>query len=324
LTGWTASSDPAFTGRAEGEGEGEETAPKANVFGLILVPLMLVLVAVGIFGFINYMTYDERTLAEIQVQLRSPIKQERWIAARMLIAREATSPEIVPVLEEILAAPPEDQAVVQSFWADMKDVLKKPEEKEVNLRWFAAKAMASIHTPETIDRLIELSRDADASVRFFAVAGLGNMRATDSEEWLRLLLEKGALARLIEALEEDDDEVVRMAAALSMGYVAGNATIVLREVEAMGESAIGGHRLEKIAPTVTARADEFDRAGAALRAAFGGDASQDVRFNAAQAMALLGDETGRTTLEGLLRSGDPKVRITARRALERLDALTGK
>lgn len=318
LTGWTASSDPAFSGEG-GEGPPDEDLGKTSLLGMILVPMILVLSAVGIFMAVGFLTYDRRSLDEIKVQLKSPVPQERWMAARLLVQREYANPELVPVLQEILDSPPEEQKI--ELFQEFRDLLKVDEERTVNLRWFAAKALASIRSPQVVSILKDLTRDEDTGVRFFAVSGLGNLNKSEPARWIQVALEQGVLTRLIDVLEEDEDEAVRMAATLSIGFIGGNAIILRNQIERAGDGLLDVDPLAKMKPAIEGAAGDLERGRLGLIAALEGDESDDVRANAAMALALLGDESGRALLMEKLASGDPQVRSSVRTALAQLEAL---
>lgn len=186
--------------------EGEQP-PKTNFLGFVLVPAVLVMAAVGLVWFFLYLTADRRTFQDYSTQLRSADKAERWQAALDLVDSNRTSPELIPILIEILDAPNEEQKLIQTGW-NPRDILRSPEEKEINLRWYATAALGSIGGPEATAKLIELTSDSDDGVRLYAVHGLARIR------------DPQAAPRLMEVLKSDEDGSVRATAAFALGEIA--------------------------------------------------------------------------------------------------------
>lgn len=192
---------------APGDAENPGPPPKTNLLGFILVPAVLVLLAVGIVWTLSYLVHDRRSVQDFSSQLRSPNKTERWQAALDLVDTNRASPDLIPILNEILDATDEQETLVKTGF-NPREILKRPEEKQINLRWYATAALANIGGPDAYKRLLALTGDRDAGVRLYAVHGLARIR--DPE----------AVPRLIEVLKKDDDGAVRATAAFALGEIA--------------------------------------------------------------------------------------------------------
>lgn len=203
------------------EGEDElsgESLATGNVLGFILVPAFIVMTVLGIIYLFYLLTYEDLSVADYQRRLDSAIPTERWQAAIDLVQRNRTSPQLVPVLIEILESEPSEQNIDSTAWAS-GDLLKSPEEKKVNLRWYAAHALGNMDGELSFDVLMKYIDDPDAGVRFYATHGLGRIR------------KPAAVDALVTRLREDEDEPVRTAAAWALGEIADpRATGPLTEV----------------------------------------------------------------------------------------------
>lgn len=192
---------------AEGEELSGETLATGNVLGFILVPAFIVMTILGIVYLFYLLTYEDLSVADYQRRLDSAIPAERWQAAIDLVQRNRTSPQLVPVLVEILESEPGEQNIESTAWAS-GDLLKSPEEKQVNLRWYAAHALGNMDGDQPFGILMKYAADQDAGVRFYAAHGLGRIR------------NPGAVDALVERLRTDEDDPVRTAAAWALGEIA--------------------------------------------------------------------------------------------------------
>ncbi len=192
---------------ADSENPSEEVLAKSNLLGFILVPAMLVAAVVGIVWVFYALTYQRLSVQDYVKLLRDPNKSVRWQAALDLVQSNRASPDLVPMLIEIVHAPDDEQTLARVGWAT-SDMLKKPEENKVNLRWYAAAALGKIGGAEALDTLLGLLEDKDEGVRFYASYGLGQIR------------DPKAVGGLTKLLKEDSDSAVRMTAAWSLGEVA--------------------------------------------------------------------------------------------------------
>lgn len=193
--------------------EPQEELATSNVVGFILVPAMLVLVIVGVMWLAWYLTYNPYSTQDYVRMLNSPNKSERWQAALDMIQTNKTNEELVPILIEMAHVSKDDQSVVETMSSDVREMLKTPEEKKVNLRWYAVAALAKIGGEEAYETLLESVTDPESGVRFYAVHGLGRIAKPESA------------SVLIKALGEDSDFGVRAAAAWALGQIGNQEAI---------------------------------------------------------------------------------------------------
>lgn len=202
---------PGDTGADAGavgtEGEGNEYLASSNLVGFILAPAALVLVIVGLVWAFGYLTYNRSTPSDYALHLRSANKAERWQAALDLIETNSASSELLPIVLEMVDANDDDQSVTQIGWAT-SDLLKTPEERVVNLRWYAAAALGKIGGDQARDKLILLLTDKNDGVRFYSAHSLGRMGSRE------------AVDPLVGVLNNDPDNASRMAAAWALGEIA--------------------------------------------------------------------------------------------------------
>lgn len=201
---------PSSSAPSEPEAEGE--IPPTSFIGFVLAPLAIVLAIVGIMWTVWYLTYDRKTVADYAVELRSEDRTVRWQAALGLVESDQASDQLVPVLEEMLDSSGEDQELQGVVWTT-RDMLKTPEERKVNLRWYAAAALGKIGGERATLRLLDLLSDSDDGVRFYAVHSLGRLR------------EPRAVSRLEAILAGDADAGSRMAACWALGEIGDAAAV---------------------------------------------------------------------------------------------------
>lgn len=177
-----------------------------SVVGFILIPLVIVLIAVGIVWTFMMLAEDRRTVQDYAEQIRSDNKSERWQAVLDLVSSNRGSPDLVPILINMVEATPEEQELVQTGW-DTTDLLKTPEERRINLRWYATAALGNIGGEQAEAKLVELLDDPDGGVRLYAVHGLARTGNT------------GYIPAIIHRLNTDEDAGVRAVAAYALGEV---------------------------------------------------------------------------------------------------------
>ncbi|MBI1783757.1 HEAT repeat domain-containing protein [Candidatus Sumerlaeota bacterium] len=201
--------DPSAGTAHQPETPPEEELAATSVVGFILVPAMLVVMVVGIGWVFWYLTYNPYSPQDYARLLKSENKSTRWQAALDMVETNRATKELVPILVEMAHAKAEDQAVVDTMNFDARDILKSPEERQVNLRWYAVAALAKIGGDRAFETLTELITDTDKGVRFYAAHGLGRLGKPES------------VAPLIERLGKDEDGGVRSAAAWALGEIGG-------------------------------------------------------------------------------------------------------
>lgn len=206
--GTAKSADEDMAEMGEGAELGELAEPGTeggpSILGLFLVPLMIVMVAMALVAAVYLLAADRPTIQEYARQLQSPDKTERWQAALSLIDTNRGSPDLVPILIEMAEANEQDQSLVQTNWS-VSDMIRTPEEREVNLRWYATAALGSIGGERAEEKLLELLKDEDGGVRLYAAHGLGRIGRAEFT------------GPLTERLLNDEDTGVRTVAAYALG-----------------------------------------------------------------------------------------------------------
>lgn len=176
-----------------------------SIVGFILIPLLIVMIGVGIVFLSFTLAQDRRSVEDYAREIRSPNKAERWQAVLDLVSSKRGSESLIPILIEMLDTPPEEQEMVQ--WAP-PDLLKNPEEKKINLRWYATAALGTIGGARAEEKLLELLEDKDGGVRLYAVHAFGRIRNPEY------------VPKILERLKNDEDRGVRTVAAYALGEIA--------------------------------------------------------------------------------------------------------
>lgn len=187
-----------------GEDQPAERGFTGNLFGFILAPALMAMVAVGIGYTFYYLTYDRRSQMDYATLLRSERKTDRWQAALDLVDTNRGSPDLVPILIEMVDSSDESQMLAQKGW-ETGDLLKTTAERQINLRWFATAALGKIGGPNAYEKLLKLTSDKDDGVRMFAVQSLARIRNPESAPLI------------MELLINDKDWGVRAASAFALG-----------------------------------------------------------------------------------------------------------
>ena len=245
--------------------------------------------------FLGYFAvFTPRTPKQYADELRSNDARRRWVAARELsenIGKDSIyEPKTLTVLIEILQNPELDKE--SAAWSPSA-ALKSAEEKESNLRWWAARmvghfaAVLGQKDPADRDRGLQALLKAldDKDVAVFAAAGLSVMYDARARE------------PLMAKLASSDDIGLREAAAHALGSI-GYFVMV------------NGHGSEA----------DVDQYRMPLRAAFISAQDPDLLDNIAVALARLQDPAGKQRLQNLEKSDDPAKRERAREALQILEA----
>ncbi|GEM_PF-4624341 len=188
----------------------QEPPRPAGPVGFIVVPAMIVILAAGIFWLFWMMAHERKSPRDYVLLLRDPDLGTRWKAALDLVQSSQTSPDLVPVLLEIIDSSDAEQELFTNSW-DHSDLLRTREDIRISLRWYATAALGKIGGDRALRKLIELTGDRDKDVRFWAVHGLGRLRRPD------------ATPPLIGVLQSDADWGVRAAAAYALGEIADPA-----------------------------------------------------------------------------------------------------
>lgn len=254
----------------QGEDEIEEAARSGGaILGFVLIPLMIVMVCVGIVWVFYQLSYDRRTIQEYSTQIRSANKSERWQAVLDLLDTSRGTTDLVPILVEMLDTPPEDQSLRTSNWTSL-DMLKRPEEKNVNLRWYAAAALGKLGGERAEEKLRELITDVDPGVRFYAVHSMARLGNSDF------------VPAIIERLSEDEDEGVRTVAAFALGEMADP-----RAIDSLKEAFASEEAGDVVWNSAVALARFGDESVRPALDAMSGSRNTSIRIQARKALTVL-------------------------------------
>ena len=295
--------------------EGEDEPRPAGLIGFILVPAVLVIIAAGIFYGIWYVVGDRNSIDDYKEMLHDPNPNVRWQAMLELVQRKRASPELIPILTEIVQSPDKEQILEHKVWSDdprvWKDWLKTEEERQINLRWFATRVLGTIGGPDVMAMLLGLAGDEDNGVRLYAAEGLANSSSAMIADRLidlgtkRAMVEGRVIPRLIELLEIDADWGVRVGSAWALGEIGATDLTIIRLSDGEITPVLQPETLQAMVAVLTKSYEEVDEV--------------DLRRHSAIALARLGDATGQTVLDEMLESDDPAIRKLARQALHALE-----
>lgn len=262
-----------------------------------LLPLMVVLAAVGIFLVFNLMTFERRSPRDYLQEVRGGAANRRWQAAFELSRslgnlppeeRAALTAETLRIFESLTPKRPDDVLVrrylvlvlgrlgertaVPALHAAAKD-------PDPDTRLYAIWAFGKIGDPAGFDAVLEASQSEDAGVRKMAAYVLGQLR------------DRRAIPRL-RVLSEDRVADVRWNAAIALAELGdGSGLPVLRSM--------------------------IDRGSLARQAELSSDQIEAAMINALKALSLLRDAETLPLLEKLGQE-DPNLRVreAARKAAE--------
>ncbi len=269
-----------------------------------LLPLTVVVAAVGIFVFFNTMTFERRGPRDYLQEVRGGTANRRWQAAFELSRslgnlkpdeRAELCAETLRVYETLSPRRPEDLLVRRYLVlvlgrlgepAAVPALLQAAHADDPDTRLYAIWALGKIGGPAGYDTVLEASQSEDAGTRKMAAYVLGTLG------------DARAVPRL-KVLAEDRTADVRWNAAIALAQL-GDAS-GLSTLQAM-----------------------LDREALARQATLSGDQAEAAMVNAMKALVLLRDAESLPVLERLEKS-DPNLRVrdAARRAIEALRAPAG-
>ena len=236
--------------------------------------------------------------------------QRRWLAHRTLSNRNGTTRQWGAHLFFLQARCGEniDHAVPALLRALKGD--------DHMVRYDAIMALSlGLNDAETaVDEFVPLLHDSQQAGRFCAAMGLGRFGAEARD----------ALPALIEALEVEQDDNVRLQVGMAICQIAddpatgvaamreflGHEYFALRNAAAITLGELG-HKAAPAVPELTEATNDVDTA---------------VQLNAIKALGAIGDgaEAAVPTLTELLEDEDPDVQVAAREALDRIETGDGE
>ncbi len=289
--------DDEFTEEPRGAGK--------LILRFFLLPLAVVLAAVGIFLVFNYMTFERRGPRDYLQEVRGGAANRRWQAAFELsrslgslppAERAALTAETLRVFETLSLKRPDDLLVRRYLVlvlgrlgekVAVPALVKAATAEDPDTRLYAVWALGKIGGPAGFETVLASSRSEDAGARKMAAYVLGSLG------------DPRAVARL-QVLAEDRVADVRWNAAIALAQLGDRSGLpVLRSM--------------------------LDRAALARQAEISSEQAEGAMINALKALVLLRDAESLPTLEMLARE-DPNLRVrdAARKAAEAIRPKSSK
>jgi HEAT repeat protein len=270
-----------------------------------LLPLVVVLAAVGIFVVFNSMTFERRGPRDYLQEVRGGTANRRWQAAFELS-------------RSLGALPPAERAELCAETLRVYETLSPRRPDDLLVRRYLVLVLGRLGEPVAVPALLEAAKAEDSDTRLYAIWALGKiggpggfdtvLESSQSEDAgarkmaayvLGALGDKRAIVRL-RVLADDRVADVRWNAAIALGSLGdGSGLPVLRSM--------------------------LDRAALARQAELSSEQSEAAMVNAMKALVLLHDAESLPALERLARE-DPNLRVrdAARKAADALRPKTSK
>ncbi|MGH9364359.1 MAG: HEAT repeat domain-containing protein [Thermoanaerobaculia bacterium] len=277
----------------------EDDAPRGStVARFFLVPLLVVVTAVGIFLLFSLLTFEKRSPADYLQEVRGGSANRRWQAAF----------ELSRSIGAIKAGPERDKLAAEALRVFRGLSGKRPEDAMV--RRYLVLVLGKLGDPGAAPALLAAVGDPDPETRLYAVWALGVLR------------DRAALPRVIEASQSEDAGMRKMAAYV-LGQIGEKGAVprlqVLAEDRAADvrwNAAIALAELNDRSGLPVLRS-MIDREALARQAALSSDQAETAMVSALKALALLKDAQSLPAIEKVARE-DPnlRVRAAAQRAAE--------
>ena len=262
-----------------------------------LLPLLVVVVAVGIFLVFNLMTFERRTPRDYLQEVRGGAANRRWQAAFELS-------------RSLGNLPPEERASLSAETLRILETLSGKRPDDVPVRRYLVLVLGRLGDPAAVPALLAAARDTDPDTRLYAIWALGKIGGP------------GGYETVLEASASEDPGLRKMAA-----YVLGklNDPRAIARLRVLAEdrtadvrwnAAISLAELQDPAGLPVLRS-MIDRASLKRQAELSSDQAEAAMINALKALSLLRDAETLPQLELLARE-DPNLRVreAARKAAE--------
>lgn len=282
----------------------EDDVPRGStVARFFLVPLLVVVTAVGIFFAFSFLTFEKRTPADYLQEVRGGSANRRWQAAFELSRSIGTIP----------AGPQREKLAAEALRVFQGLSGRRPEDAMV--RRYLVLVLGKLGDPGAAPALLAAVGDPDPETRLYAVWALG------------VLHDRGALGTVLEASQSQDAGMRKMAAYV-LGQIADKGAVprlqVLAEdrtADVRWNAAIALAQLHDRSGLPVLRS-MIDRGALAGQAALSADQAETAMVGALKAFALLKDAESLSAIEKVARE-DPNLRV--REAAQRAaDAIRGK
>jgi HEAT repeat protein len=281
----------------------DDVARGSTVARFFLVPLLVVVTAVGIFFAFSLLTFEKRTPADYLQEVRGGSANRRWQAAFELSRSIGTIP----------AGPEKDKLASEALRIFQGLSGKRPD--EVPVRRYLVLVLGKLGDPAAAPTLLAAVQDPDPETRLYAVWALGVLR------------DRRSLDSVIEASRSEDAGMRKMAAYV-LGQIGDRGAVprlqVLAEDRAADvrwNAAIALAQLNDRAGLPVLRS-MIDRQALTQQAALSSDQAETAMVSALKAFALLKDAESLPLIERVARE-DPNLRV--REAAQRAaDATRGR
>ena len=282
----------------------EDDIPRGSTIArFFLVPLLVVVTAVGIFFAFSLLTFEKRSPADYLQEVRGGSANRRWQAAFELSRSIGTLPP----------GPERDKLAAEALRVFQGLSGKRAE--DVPVRRYLVLVLGKLGDPSAAPTLLAAVRDPDPETRLYAVWALG------------VLHDRRALDSVIEASQSEDAGMRKMAAYV-LGQIGDRGAVsrlqVLAEdriADVRWNAAIALAQLHDRAGLPVLRS-MIDREALAKQAALSSDQAETAMVSALKAFALLKDGESLPVIEKVARE-DPNLRV--REAAQRAaDATRGK
>jgi HEAT repeat protein len=263
-----------------------------------LLPLLVVVAAVGIFLVFNLMTFERRSPRDYLQEVRGGAANRRWQAAFEL---SRSLGNLAP--EERTSLTAETLRIFESLSPGRPD--------DVPVRRYLVLVLGRLGEPEAVPALLTAVKDPDPDTRLYAIWALGKIG------------DPAGFDAVLDASQSEDAGVRKMAAYV-LGQLGDPRAIprlqVLAEdrvADVRWNSAIALAELKDPSGLPVLRS-MIDRSALARQAQLSSDQEEAAMINALKALSLLRDAESLPQLEKLSRE-DPNLRVreAARKTLER-------
>ena len=262
-----------------------------------LLPLLVVLAAVGIFLVFNLMTFERRTSRDYLQEIRGGAANRRWQAAFELS-------------RSIGNLPPEERASLAAETLRIYDSLSGKRPDDVLVKRYLVLVLGRLGEPSAVPALISAVKDGDPDTRLYAIWALGKIG------------DPGGFQTVLESLQSEDAGVRKMAA-----YVLGQLhdKRAIPRLQVLAEDRVADVRWNAAIALAEFQDGSglpvlrsmIDRAALMRQAELSSDQVEAAMLNALKALSLLRNPEMLPLLDELARK-DPNLRVrdAARKAAD--------
>lgn len=271
---------------------------KAIVTKLVIVPMLIVAVALSIFLFFGWLTYDRKSAEEFVADIKTASMSKKWQAAFVLAGKLRA--------KEGIKNP-------DRLYQEMVSIFENREHYDERVRSYMAMALGNLGDPRAVGVLENAVRSDHGDVPIYAMWGLGTLQAKSS-------------IPLLTDMAKSADDAVRKTALFVLGSFGDPATVSLLrasladpEVDIQWNAALALARMGD-ASGVHLISKLLDRNYYRNFPDMTAQDQSDAIINALRAAALLKDSSFRSAIEKLSREDiNAQVRHAAHEVLNALE-----